>query len=59
MNEIKKARETMRKAFDEDPEFKETYIANIAMLLYDNYWVTNYDERNRAAKDILELIFYS
>jgi hypothetical protein len=58
MNEIKKARETMRKAFDEDPDFKMGYIANIAMLLHDNYGITDYDERNAAAEDILKLIFY-
>jgi len=58
MEEIKKARETMRNAFDEDPDFKMGYIANIAMLLHDHHGITNYDKRNAAAEDILKLIFY-
>ena len=58
MNEIEKARETMRDAFEKDPDFKMGYVANIAMLLHDRHGITNYDKRNAAAEDILELIFY-
>lgn len=58
MDEIKKARKTMRTAFDEDPDFKMSYIANIAMLLHDHHGITNYEKRNAAAEDILKLIFY-
>lgn len=58
MEGIKKARETMRTAFDKDPDFKMSYIANIAMLLYDHHDITNYEKRNVAAEDILKLIFY-
>lgn len=58
MNKIKKARKTMRDAFDADPDFKMSYIANIAMLLYDHHGITDYDKRNAAAEDILKLVFY-
>ena len=58
MSRVKKARETMRKAFDKDPDFKMSYIANIAMRLHDHYGITDYDKRNAIAEDILELIFY-
>ena len=58
MNEIEKARETMRDAFEKDPDFKMGYVANIAMLLHDQYGLTDFGERNAAAEDILELIFY-
>ncbi len=55
---IKKARKTMRKAFEKDPYFAETYVANIAMLLHDKYGITNPKERHNAGTDILELIFW-
>ena len=57
-DEIKEARETMRKAFEEDEGFKEGYISNIAMLLHDKYGVTDHEKRNNAAEDILRLIFW-
>jgi len=57
--EIRKARATMVQAFKEDPGFKLTYIANIAMLLHDRYDITDYETRNRAADDLLKLIFES
>lgn len=68
MSSVKKARKIMREAFDADPDFKMGYIANIAMLLYDRLEkdgitlpneILDYDKRNAAAEDILELIFYS
>jgi len=55
MNKIQKARKIMRDAFEKDPDFKQGYISNIAMLLHDQYP----GERNAAAEDILKLIFYS
>jgi len=57
INQIENARSTMRKAFEKDKDFKNTYIANIAMLLYDHHGITEYTARNQAAKEILELIF--
>ncbi len=62
MNEIQKARKAMRDAFERDAEFKEGYIANIAVLLYDRHGITDYNKliaRNAVAEDILQLIFYS
>jgi len=59
MGEIKKARKIMRTAFEKDPFLKEAYIANIAMLLHDHYGITDYETRNKAAEEILNLIFYS
>ena len=51
------ARRKMCEAFETDEEFRQTYIANIAMLLHDKYGITDYETRNNAAEDILKLIF--
>lgn len=56
-NPIKAARQVLRQAFIDDPDFKQSYVSNIAMLLHDSYGVTNYETRNAAAEDILNLIF--
>lgn len=58
MNAIAKARETIRAAFEKDAGFKESYISNIAMLLHDRYGITDRETRNKAAEDLLQLIFY-
>ena len=58
--EIARARKTMSDAFKKDKDFEYTYIANIAMLLYDRYNKCNFknkDVRDKAAKEILSLIF--
>lgn len=55
---IKEAREVMRNAFDKDADFKDSYVSNVAMLLHDNYGVTDYKIRNAAARDIIKRIFY-
>ena len=36
MYKIKHARKVMRKEFAKDEGFRETYVANIAMCIYDN-----------------------
>lgn len=36
MRKIKKARETMRRAFMKDEGFWDVYIANVAMCIYDH-----------------------
>ena len=73
MNEIKKAREVIYKATQEDPGFRNSYVANIAMLIYDdqmagakNYSIhpppTDLDTVegcNSIANKIIELIFSS
>jgi len=55
---IKKARKVMRKALEKDGSLLVGYVSNIAMLLHDKYGITDYEKRNRAAKDILKLIFW-
>ena len=32
---IKEARQTIRESFKNDPDFKRTYVDNVAVLLYD------------------------
>jgi hypothetical protein len=55
--EIKEARETIRDAFEEDPDFRRSYRDNIAMLLHDRHGITEINARNKAADDILKLVF--
>ncbi len=59
IDNIGRARELMKKAFEADPYFKEAYISNIAMLLHDFHGITDYEKRNAAARDILHLVFWS
>ena len=56
---IRNARTQLCKAFEDDEEFRQTYVANIAMLLHDKYGIVNWEQRNNAAEDILNLIFCS
>ncbi len=54
------ARRIMREELHKDPETFHSYQANVAVLLMDRYNKVNFQEyewRNRAAKEILELIF--
>jgi len=69
---IKRARSKIRKAFENDPQFKETYVANVAMLIYDDQ-VAGAESRstepptnlstvegcNSMAERIIDLIFSS
>ena len=54
---IKLARKIFKKTFEENESFREGYVANIAMLLYDKYGIIDMEERNRAANDIMAVIF--
>jgi len=54
---IKEAREVIKKAFEEDPGFRRVYQDNIAMLLHDRHGITGHEKRNKAADDIIKLIF--
>lgn len=56
-SKIVAARKTMADAFEADPSFREGYVANIAMLLYDRHGIRDFEERNKAASEILDLIF--
>jgi len=53
---IKDLRRLFRKEL-ENKDLRIGYVANIAMLLHDRYGITDYETRNRAAEDILILIF--
>ena len=57
MNQIQQACETMRRAFRKDSSFEYGYVSDIAMLLHDHYGITDQDTRNKAAREILQLIF--
>ena len=54
---IRLAREIFRKHFEKDEGFRTTYQANIAMLLNDRYGITDHETRNKAANDIMRVIF--
>jgi len=54
---IENARKILRREFDDDEDFRQTYISNVAMLLHDKYGIVNYEDRNNAAEDIMKLIF--
>ena len=56
MNFVQLARYIMREAL-KDEGLKLAYVSNIAMLLHDRYGITNYEERNQAAEDVLDLMF--
>ena len=54
------ARRIMREEFDKDDQLLHTYKLKVASLLADSYTRANFqqpDWRNRAAKEIFELIF--
>lgn len=52
-----KARKVMAKVLRTDEGLRIGYVANIAMLLHDHYGIRNYEKRNKAANDILNLVF--
>ena len=57
---IKHARAVMREVFEADPDFKRTYIDNVAMYLYDHAHSTDMGvkiTRDSAAEGIIDLIF--
>ena len=52
-----KAREVMGRAFIDDPDLRLGYVSNIAMLLHDQYDITDHERRNKIAEAVLNLIF--
>jgi len=58
---IKTARNTIARAFKKDPDFRETYVANVACLIMDRIpgFKRSGDKRNKIASDIIHLIFES
>ena len=56
---IKQARKKIAGAFKADPDFRRGYVDNVAMLLHDHHGIKNYEKRNKAADEIISLIFES
>ncbi len=66
---IEKARRVIRKAFKADPDFKRTYVDNVAMRIFDAFvdpdaisGLRNIDlhdktTRDTLAEEIIDLIF--
>lgn len=65
---VQEARAIIAAAFDADPDFRATYVANVAMRLYDAFVhhpevygehnpFAAYDARNDLASSIVDLIF--
>ena len=56
---IKKARETIAKAFKDDPDFRRVYVDNVASLLMDRVpgFKRNYEKRNVIADEIIKMLF--
>lgn len=56
-NPILKARKTIWKAFCDDPDFKDVYVANIAMMLYDYLNITDHQLRNKVAEKMVNFLY--
>ncbi len=56
---IRKAREVMIKAFRDDPDFRQTYVDNIACCIMDNTpgFKKNKQKRDKLAEKIMDTIF--
>jgi len=55
---IKEARRIMREAFKDDPDFKQSYIANISMrVFHDLMDIQDSDLRDKMSERILDLVF--
>ena len=54
---IRLARKIFKKSFEKDDGFRMSYRANIAVLLYDRYDITERDKRDKIADDIMKVIF--
>lgn len=59
MNRFARARKSMSNALKRDKGLRQGYEASIAMLLHDRYGITDYELRNQAARDLIDLIFHS
>lgn len=61
-NPFAAARQYMAQALADDLGLREGYQANIAMLLHDRFNEADFTDhavRNRAAREILQLVFFS
>ncbi len=52
-----RARKRMAHALRSDEGLRIGFVANVAMLLHDRYGITEPETRDRAANEILNLIF--
>ena len=57
--EFSEARQIMRETFERDEDLRRVYRDNIAMRLHDHHGITDYDKRNAAAEDLIDLIWFS
>ena len=57
MSSFQESREVIKQELERDEELRYTYQSNIAMLLHNKFDLTNFEERNEVANDILKLIF--
>ena len=57
MSDFADARQIMANELMNDEGLYIAYRANVAMLLHDHHGITSVLERNKAADDILSLIF--
>lgn len=55
-NEIMEAKKVIREAFERDPDLKESYVANLAVILMDELGIP-YKRWNEIATKILDRIF--
>lgn len=57
---IEAARRAIAQSFVADPQFRETYVANVALLLHARVWVpANLTECEKMADEVVRLIFES
>ncbi len=61
MMTIKRARQTIAKAFKADPDFRHGYVANVACVIMDRIPGYKRDpaKRNEIADEIIRVIFES
>ena len=62
MNDIVKARKVMWKAFKEDPDFADSYKAQIACFIMDNFpgykcGKNSYEKRNELADQLFDHLY--
>lgn len=61
-NKIANARRTMKRAFEDDPDFRHVYQSNIAMYIWDRKREGvrfNKEQCNEVADGLIKLIFES
>ena len=54
---VSQARQLIAARFEDDPGFYQGYLSVVAMMLNDNYNITDHHLRNSMARDMLEVLF--